>query len=124
MRPPCGAPGRHAMFEMPGRRVLPDCLTNTSSILQGLTLGLQSGALYAVIAIGYTLVYGVLELLNFAHSEIFMTGAFAATFVGNHFLGEDGTAPTGGRAVLIIAAALIAAMVIAGLIAVLMERVA
>ena len=112
------------MFEMPGRRVLPDCLTNTSSILQGLTLGLQSGALYAVIAIGYTLVYGVLELLNFAHSEIFMSGAFAATFVGNHFLGEDGATPTGGRAVLVIAASLIAAMVIAGLIAVLMERVA
>ena len=103
---------------------MPDCLTNTPAMLQGLTLGLQSGALYAVIAIGYTLVYGVLELLNFAHSEIFMSGAYAATFVGATFLGEDGTPPSGSRAVLAIAAALIASMVIAGLIAVLMERVA
>ena len=36
------------------------------------------GALYAVIAIGYTLVYGVLQLINFAHSEVFMVGAYAA----------------------------------------------
>ena len=103
---------------------MPDCLTDTPRILQGLALGLQSGALYAVIAIGYTLVYGVLELLNFAHSEIFMSGAFAATFVGASFLGEDGSAPTGSDAAVAIVAALVAAMFIAGLIAVLMERVA
>ena len=103
---------------------MPDCLTDTPRILQGLTLGLQSGALYAVIAIGYTLVYGVLELLNFAHSEIFMTGSFAAAFVGSRFLGEDSSSPSGGEAVLALAAALGAAMVVAGLIAVLMERVA
>ena len=103
---------------------MPDCLTDTPRILQGLALGLQSGALYAVIAIGYTLVYGVLELLNFAHSEIFMTGAFAAAFVGGTFLGENGAAPSGGQAVLALAAALVGAMVVAGLIAVLMERVA
>ena len=103
---------------------MPDCLTDTPRILQGLALGLQSGALYAVIAIGYTLVYGVLELLNFAHSEIFMSGAFAAAFVGRNFLGEDGSAPSGGEAVLALVAALLAAMVVAGLIAVLMERVA
>jgi branched-chain amino acid transport system permease protein len=99
-------------------------LTEAPRILQGLTLGLQSGALYAVIAIGYTLVYGVLELLNFAHSEIFTTGAFAATFVGAAFLSEEGGAPTGGAAILAIALALVAAMVAAGIIAVLMERVA
>jgi branched-chain amino acid transport system permease protein len=103
---------------------LPDCLTDTPRIVQGLVLGLQSGALYAVIAIGYTLVYGVLELLNFAHSEIFMSGAFAATFVGANFIDEAGVAPTGGRMVIALAAALLAAMAISGLIAVLMERVA
>ena len=41
--------------------------------LDGLTLG----AVYALIALGYTLVYGVLQLINFAHSEIFMIGVFA-----------------------------------------------
>jgi branched-chain amino acid transport system permease protein len=41
--------------------------------------GLALGAVYAVIAIGYTMVYGTLELINFAHDEIFMTGAFIGT---------------------------------------------
>ncbi|MFD7834034.1 branched-chain amino acid ABC transporter permease [Streptomyces sp. NPDC059761] len=43
--------------------------------------GLALGALYAVIAIGYTLVYGVLKLINFAHSEVFMLGGFGALIV-------------------------------------------
>jgi branched-chain amino acid transport system permease protein len=38
--------------------------------------GLVLGFMYALIALGYTMVYGVLELINFAHSEIFMVGAF------------------------------------------------
>ena len=38
--------------------------------------GLTLGSLYAMIAMGYTLVYGVLQLLNFAHSEVFMIGTF------------------------------------------------
>jgi len=91
--------------------------------VQSLVLGLQSGALYAVIAIGYTLVYGVLGLLNFAHSEIFMTGAFTATFVGAAFL-ADGGPQTGGALAVSLIAMLIPAMLLAGLMAVLMERVA
>jgi branched-chain amino acid transport system permease protein len=43
--------------------------------------GIALGALYAVIAIGYTLVYGVLQLINFAHSEVFMMGGFASLVV-------------------------------------------
>ena len=42
--------------------------------------GLSTGSLYAVIALGYTLVYGVLQLINFAHSEVFMFGGFAGIF--------------------------------------------
>lgn len=44
-------------------------------LIDGLTLG----AVYAIIALGYTMVYGILELINFAHGEIFMTGAFVGT---------------------------------------------
>ena len=40
--------------------------------------GLAQGAIYALVALGYTLVYGVLRLINFAHSEVFMVGTFAA----------------------------------------------
>ncbi|WP_129839147.1 branched-chain amino acid ABC transporter permease [Streptomyces sp. RFCAC02] len=47
-----------------------------SDIWDVLVLGVVLGSLYAVIAIGYTLVYGVLQLLNFAHSEVFMSGGF------------------------------------------------
>ena len=42
--------------------------------------GLTLGSIYALIALGYTLVYGVLRLINFAHSEIFALGIFATTF--------------------------------------------
>jgi len=50
-------------------------------ILQQLVNGLTLGSLYALIALGYTMVYGVLLMINFAHSEIFMTGAFVSLFV-------------------------------------------
>lgn len=46
--------------------------------LQQLVNGLSLGALYALIAVGYTVVYGIIQLINFAHGEIFMVGAFGA----------------------------------------------
>ena len=49
------------------------------TIPQVLIDGLALGTVYAVIALGYTMVYGILELINFAHGEIFMTGAFIGT---------------------------------------------
>ncbi len=45
---------------------------------QQLINGLSLGALYALIAVGYTVVYGIVQLINFAHGEIFMVGAFGA----------------------------------------------
>lgn len=51
------------------------------TIPQVLIDGLTLGAVYAVIALGYTMVYGILELINFAHGEIFMTGAFIGTAI-------------------------------------------
>ena len=42
---------------------------------------LQLGSLYALIALGYTMVYGIIRLINFAHGEVFMVGAFAAYFL-------------------------------------------
>src|SRR5205823_945552 len=60
---------------------MPSCLT--SELPFRIVGGLSSGGVYALIAIGYTLVYGVLQLINFAHSEVFMTGVLA----GSLFLG-------------------------------------
>jgi branched-chain amino acid transport system permease protein len=48
--------------------------------VQHLINGLNLGAIYALIALGYTMVYGVLQLINFAHSEVYMVGAFAAYY--------------------------------------------
>ena len=46
-------------------------------------IGLTNGALYALVALGYTLVYGILELINFAHGDVFMLGAMmAAVLIG------------------------------------------
>jgi branched-chain amino acid transport system permease protein len=49
-------------------------------LVQHLLNGLNLGAIYALIALGYTMVYGVLQLINFAHSEVYMIGAFAAYY--------------------------------------------
>ena len=48
--------------------------------LQHLANGTSLGSLYALLAIGYTLVYGILRLINFAHGEIFMLGAYIAYY--------------------------------------------
>jgi branched-subunit amino acid ABC-type transport system permease component len=51
--------------------------------------GIANGLIYGLIAIGYTMVYGVLRLINFAHSEIFMTGGFASYFVLKALVGHS-----------------------------------
>lgn len=56
-------------------------------LIQNLLNALQWGSFYALIALGYTLVYGVLLLINFAHGDIFMVGAYIAFFVATFFLG-------------------------------------
>ncbi|OEU71418.1 MAG: ABC transporter permease [Desulfovibrio sp. S3730MH75] len=56
-------------------------------LIQNLLNALQWGSFYALIALGYTLVYGVLLLINFAHGDVFMVGAYVAFFVATFFLG-------------------------------------
>src|SRR6185436_161514 len=52
-----------------------------TEILQQLINGLALGAIYGLIALGYTMVYGVLRFINFAHGDVFMLGAFAGYFL-------------------------------------------
>jgi branched-chain amino acid transport system permease protein len=87
--------------------------------------GLTLGSIYALIALGYTLVYGVLRLINFAHSEIFMIGVFASLFT-MHALGIDASEPpkTGGALIVAILIVMVAAMAASGGAAVAIERVA
>ena len=84
--------------------------------------GLVLGSVYALIALGYTMVYGVLQLINFAHSEVFMYGTFAAGWTVIALGGDTGTGTT--VALLMLGAALLAAMAMSGAVALLVERVA
>lgn len=54
---------------------------NWNLLVQSIVIGLASGSLIALIALGYTIVYGIVELINFAHGEVFMMGAFGALTV-------------------------------------------
>jgi branched-chain amino acid transport system permease protein len=51
---------------------------NLTRIGNNLVDGISNGAIWALVAIGYTLVYGIVELINFAHGEVFMIGSFVA----------------------------------------------
>jgi branched-chain amino acid transport system permease protein len=92
---------------------------------QVLVDGVTLGFVYATIALGYTMVYGVLEFINFAHSEIFAIGAFVGVEL---LIALDGSGVLKGASVIgayfLLLAALLAAMVASGLMAVLVERIA
>ncbi len=86
-----------------------------SEFLQQLINGLSLGAIYALIALGYTMVYGVLRFINFAHSDVFMIGAFSGYYLSRHFPRET----FGGGFIV-----LLGAMVICAILGILIERFA
>ena len=86
-----------------------------TELLQQLINGLALGAIYALIALGYTMVYGILRFINFAHSDVFMVGAFAGYYLAR-FVPE---ASIGGGLLV-----LVAAMAICALLGVVIEKLA
>ena len=106
-----------------GTRTDTDLLTATLVILpQVIVDGLVRGFLFATIALGYTLVYGVLEFINFAHGEIFMVGAFSGAAFGT-LLAAAGLLPNIPPLLFVIASVAVG-MVVSGLLAVIIERIA
>ena len=86
-------------------------------------IGLTNGALYALVALGYTLVYGILELINFAHGDVFMLGGmFSATMILSAFHLKAGAST--GYLVAAIVGSLAVAMGACGLLNAAIERVA
>jgi branched-chain amino acid transport system permease protein len=74
-------------------------------LLEHLLIGLANGSLFALIALGYTIVYGIVELINFAHGDVFMLGSlFALTLVGALGLAEAGPGVTAAGIVLLLVA--------------------
>jgi len=97
------------------------------SFLQQAVFGIQLGSLYALIAIGYTLVYGVLRLINFAHGDVFMVGAFVCYYACTRWLPfrdltthPDAAATNIAMAVVV----LVLAMAVCAALGVLIERFA
>lgn len=82
-----------------------------TQFLQQLVNGLSLGSIYALIALGYTMVYGIIKLINFAHGDIYMLGAFTAFYATTVFH-------------LNFFLALLVAMVLCGVLGVLIERIA
>jgi branched-chain amino acid transport system permease protein len=95
-----------------------------------LIIGITNGAIIALIALGYTLVYGIIELINFAHGDNFMIGSFvgitvlSGTFLGLEFFGAIGGDAGPFLRVLGVLLALVVAMAACGLLNVGIERVA
>jgi branched-chain amino acid transport system permease protein len=91
-------------------------------LIQVLVLGLANGMLFALIALGYTLVYGIIELINFAHGEVYMIGTFAALTVVLQFGLSRNTSPELLAVVLVLA--LLVAILACALLNVVIERLA
>ena len=83
----------------------------TQQIFQQLINGISLGSIYALIALGYTMVYGIIRLINFAHGDIYMLGAYAGYFATTYFK-------------MSFFPALIFSMVVASAVGMLIERLA
>jgi len=88
------------------------------TVIDGITLGF----LYALIALGYTMVYGVLEFINFAHSEIYMVGAFAGAELALSL--QAANLLLAMPPLLYVILAVLVGMIVSGLLAVTVERIA
>lgn len=112
--------GPIAGFDLP--RILKEIVQSPSALITQLLVGLINGAIIAIIALGYTLVYGIIELINFAHGDLYMLGGFAALTVVGAFGMQDGT-PFVTAIIPMLVALVVAAGLCAGL-NVLTERYA
>ncbi len=98
---------------------------NLQLFLQILVIGITLGAIYALIALGYTMVYGIIELINFAHGDIFMIGTFVCVSIFAAFgITSSSQAPTGFALVGVLLITLLGAMVICAVLGVVIERFA
>src|SRR3954452_20776497 len=93
-----------------------------SPLANNLKDGLSNGAIWALIALGYTLVYGIIELINFAHGDVFMIGSFVAVGLYGTFGLTQSTGTIGLAAGLLVV--LLLSMFICGALNTMIERVA
>ena len=90
-----------------------------------LLIGVSQGALYALVALGYTLVYGILELINFAHGDVFMIGGMISATIALQGFGISAlSSPPLGTLIAAMLVSLVASMLGCGLLNVAIERIA
>src|SRR5215467_1009179 len=92
--------------------------------LQELVVGIATGAIYALIALGYTMVYGIIELINFAHGDVFMIGSFVSIAIFGLLGIVPGSQPTGWWLVAVLVITCLGAMVICAVLGVVIELIA
>ncbi|MEJ7748838.1 MAG: branched-chain amino acid ABC transporter permease [Candidatus Limnocylindrales bacterium] len=107
--------GLHFLTGLPVETALPVALQQTVNAL-------SIGAIYALIALGYTMVYGIIELINFAHGDIFMLGAFLSVVFLGGITGHNEAVTDVLPLILLLLGALLFAMPIVGLLNVAIER--
>ena len=90
------------------------------TFFQQLINGISQGSAYALIALGYTMVYGVLRLINFAHGDVYMVGAFAGYYIANNDWVQANIGTSGWVAVVVM----VGAMVVCAVLGILIERFA
>ena len=88
---------------------------------QVMVIGLSNGALYALIALGYTMVYGIIELINFAHGDLFMIGSVLAAIILEEKLGYTSSSPKAWFMLFLVG---LAVMALCALFNVIIERLA
>jgi branched-chain amino acid transport system permease protein len=121
-RSPVQAASDNILWILLGAGLLLYLATDTYQTLNDVKTGLSNGTIWALIALGYTLVYGIIELINFAHGEVFMIGSFVSVSIWQT-LGVTGDTGIGGI-VLSIVLGLVVAMLASGGLNVMIERVA
>ncbi len=110
--------------------LLVQAVKDPGQFVSQLLIGITNGAIIALIALGYTLVYGIVELINFAHGDNFMIGSFvgvtvlSGTFLGLGFFAPIDSGSGTGIRIIGVLLALVVAMLACGLINVGIERVA
>ncbi len=103
-------------------RIVGEIAHKPSTVLQQLLIGLANGSLLAIIALGYTLVYGIIELVNFAHGDVYMLGAFMALTIVGATKATPSSPP--GEKVFAIVLAFVCAVAFTALANVVIERLA
>src|ERR1700736_1398250 len=93
-------------------------------VLQQLINGLSLGMMYALLALGFTMVYGIIELINFAHFNVFMAGTvFGLCFLAFIGYGKNSNTITGGPLILVLIGAFAVTMLTTGALGAVIERV-